>query len=124
MTSSGKINVPDVPDAATSNDSDDHLALGESQAFANAQDLEKLERQRAHTRRERIRDHLHVGLMILFWIFFLFLVAAGAIWAWHVLTPPSLHFLDDAAIANIQSHILVGILSAGFSLALKNKYFS
>ena len=95
------------------------MARDESQAFANEEDLEKSAMQNAHSRRETIRAQIHAASVILFWFFFVFLIITATIWGWHVLSPAKYHFLDDAAVANIQSHILVGIISAAFSIAVK-----
>lgn len=113
-----------VPEVLIVPGSNDRMARDESQAFANEEDLEKSAMQNAHSRRETIRAQIHAASVILFWFFFVFLIITATIWGWHVLSPAKYHFLDDAAVANIQSHILVGIISAAFSIAVKNKYFS
>ncbi len=112
----------EVPDVAAADDTPDSRALAESQAFANLQDLEKIEKQKAHTRRESFRDHYHRALVLLFWGFFSVLGLAGLIWAYHLLSPPGWHFLVDAQLDKIQSTFFTGVLSAGLAMMTKGKY--
>ncbi len=103
-------------------DAPDRLDSEEPNAFASADDLEKVEKTRAHSRRETFRDQYHIALLLLFWGFFCTLAASGLIWAWHLLTPPIAHFLLDAQLDKIQSTFFTGIVSAGLSIGFRTKY--
>lgn len=123
MSPIGKKDVPDFGDDE-SLDLSDSLALNESQALANDEDLEEIARRADHSRRESFKNHFHRALIILFWTFFLGLMTAGGLWAFHLLTPEKWHFLNDAQLSEIKSTFFTGVLSSGLSIAVKSKYFS
>lgn len=113
-----------IPGLQSPEDGGDSLAIRESQALVIDQDLEKLAKARAVARREDFRNHYHRALIVLFWGFFLVLGTAGLVWAWHLLLPDPAHFLDQAQLGKIESTFFSGTLSAGLSMAMKEKYFN
>lgn len=119
MSPSGK---KDVPDVGSDESIDDLLALDESQALANDEDLEKSERRADYSRRESFKTHLHRAILILFWLAFGVLLVAGFLWTFHMFTPVSWHFLTDNQVSEIKTTFMTGVLSSSLATVVKNKY--
>ena len=111
-----------VPDLSPPEDGDEK-AVKESQRVANLQDLEEQAERSRIGRREDFRQVFHCALIAGSILFFLIIMVAGASWAWHLLTPESMHFLSAAAIERIQSTFLTGVVSGVLSVAVKQRYF-
>jgi hypothetical protein len=78
-------------------------ALDEAAFFASR------ERRRGDAR----LTHLHRGGLVVFWVSLFILLGLLSVWAWHILTPDSLHFLSAQGIEKLQT-VLISVLGSSF----------
>ena len=103
-----KRGVPDVPldQIPTSDDASKMEAAG----FDNAS-LEKDAKRRSHFRREGLKDHAYRAGLFLFWLIVSVFLFGLASWAYHLLTPVSIHFLDNEQIGRLEN-LVAGVAMA------------
>jgi uncharacterized membrane protein len=110
----------DVPDLSSPADSD-FSALAEANAF-EAGDYESLKKRKDFKRTQSFHDRLHEILMFMVGFFALILTFAVTFWAWHMLTPESMHFLSVAQVDKIQTTFMSAAVSAILAVVAQRKY--
>lgn len=104
----GKLNVPHLEAQAGGSDSNSER---EAQAIANSE-LELVSATREHGRIERLRDHVAIAALILFWVGFIIIVVAGAVWAVHLIIPPDKLFLTQPQLDKLTLFLFGGGLTS------------
>jgi hypothetical protein len=77
----------------------DDRAVREAAGFASG----KLRRS------ESIEWHFHAGGLVLFWFVIIAFLSSALVWLFHLVTPTSLHFLDETQRSNLQNILLAAI---------------
>ena len=95
-----KRDVPDVPlDQIPSSDDASKM---EAAGFDNAS-LEKDAKRRSHNRREGSKDHVYYAGLFLLWLIVVVVFLGITLWGYHLLTPASIHFLDNEQIDRLEN---------------------
>lgn len=98
------------PEQESSVTSDDYEAGNEAALIADGQ-LAEAARRSEHRRRERFRDVLSSGRIILAWVLLLAVILFIAIMGWHYLGPESLAWMSPEQIDQAETAIAGSAIS-------------
>lgn len=70
------------------------------------------EQENAHKRKENFRKAAHIAVLVIMVIIACCITLSICVYAYHILTPTSLHFLDSNQISEIQKMLFGGAFSA------------
>ena len=98
----------------------DTLAELESNSFSN-DDLQRVADVNQHQRDEKIKGDIARASRFVFWVCVAVITAMGLTWAWHILTPASLHYLARADVQQVQTMLFSGTI-AGLVPLFAKKY--
>lgn len=101
------------PDPQSS--SSDANAETEAVKIGAGDNLEEDGKKREHGRNQKFRDNVNQAVLIIFWFIVTAICLGIFVFAWHLLTPPSVHFLDDKAIDKLQGLLGTAVLSSALT---------
>jgi hypothetical protein len=84
----------------------------EDRVIAEGEDYSKVSKHNNFKRSEELKDHLHKIIIYFMYAYLALMGIFSIIWAWHLSTPPALHFLPEIQIDKLQSFIFSGTISA------------
>ena len=108
--------IPGLPisEEALLNDST-NLSLKEAQQLSSGKSTDQLAKEAAaneHNRTEGFRDLFDLLIKIGMVLAFGAIIAFSFTWVWHLITPPTWHWLPAEEIAHIQNLVTGGVLAA------------
>lgn len=98
----------------------DSKANKEAAALASGRDLEQIEAENEHGRREELRDVVHACSKVVLYAGTLLLLWGAAVVAFHWLASPAWHFLTDAQLERLQA-VGAGVITSAFLTGLGQK---
>jgi hypothetical protein len=93
----------------------DRRSASESVKLASGESLEDAGRLREHWRHQEFRDEVNKATL---WLLRLIVACIGlgiVIFAWHLLTPPALHWMSDASLDKLQTILVSAIFSSALT---------
>jgi hypothetical protein len=96
-------------------DTTDELAKQEAVKFGAKDDLEEEGKKKEHLRTQIFKDHIHYAVLGLFWLIVIGLAAGISVYAFHMLTPDSDHFLTEKALDKLQTVLASAVLSSALT---------
>jgi hypothetical protein len=112
----GAIPTPVLPDKA------DERANKEALAFQSGENLESEAKANQHERSERLKNNISQALIVLFWLAILAFLAITVSWLYHLLIPPSYHYLSEAQLDKIQT-VITAIVFSSAVRAIGREYY-
>jgi hypothetical protein len=101
-----------TPDASKQADA---LAEEEAAKLGAGLDLEHDSRRQEHARHQTFRNQVNLATLILFWVIVICVGLGVLVFAWHLITPASLHWLSDAARDKLQTLLAAALLSSALT---------
>lgn len=101
-----------TPDASKQADA---LAEEEAAKLGAGLDLEHDSRRQEHARHQKFRNQVNLATLILFWVIIACVAAGVVVFAWHLVTPASWHWLSDAARDKLQTLLAAALLSSALT---------
>jgi hypothetical protein len=90
----------------------DDRANSEAKLLANDDDLETVSKRNEHGRKEKIKDLLNQGALIILGFAILGVLIAGMVFVWHLLSPDNWHWLSSEELRELRSTLSTIILSS------------
>ncbi|MBN9555722.1 MAG: hypothetical protein J0H61_13805 [Alphaproteobacteria bacterium] len=90
------------------------IALLEAQQLSSGRSSEELKKdaeQREHDRNQRFRDHFERLVTLGMNAAFIAIMAMGAVWVWHLITPESWQWMTEQQIEHIQGMVTGGVIA-------------
>jgi hypothetical protein len=101
-----------TPDASKQSDA---LAEEEAAKLGAGLDLEHDGRRQEHARHQKFRNQVNLATLILFWVIVVCVGLGVLVFAWHLVTPASWHWLSDAARDKLQTLLAAALLSSALT---------
>jgi len=101
-----------TPDASLHADA---LAEAEAAKLGAGQDLEHDGRRQEHNRHQTFRNQVNLATLILFWVIVTCVALGVLVFAWHLVTPASWHWLSDTARDKLQTLLAAALLSSALT---------
>ncbi len=98
----------------------DQLAKSEAMAIDQgtlASDAKKQE----HGRHQKFRDHINQATLAVFWTVVISLLFSIVVFTFHLITPATWHFLDEAQMSTLKTILGGAILSSAMSGYVSNR---
>ncbi len=93
----------------------DALAEEEAAKLGAGLDLEHDSRRQEHVRHQKFRNQVNLATLILFWVIIVCVGLGVLVFAWHLVTPASWHWLSDAARDKLQTLLAAALLSSALT---------
>lgn len=93
----------------------DTLAKAEAMKLGQGDDLERDGREKEHGRHQTFRDHINLAAMLVFWFIVVTLAWGIAAYAWHLLMPEPLHYLDRKQLDRVETILVAALFSSALS---------
>lgn len=90
----------------------DAIANKEAVLIADGFDIEKDGKKQEHNRHQSFRNHVNKATIALFWIIAGSLLLGIAAYVWHMVTPPSWHYLSAAQLGELKTVLVTAITSS------------
>jgi hypothetical protein len=92
----------------------DQAAENEARLFENG-DYDKIATRNKHRRDERVKWHMGLVAILLFWLVVIAIIFIGFSWLWSILAPASWQYLSDVQLSEartiLTSALLVKVIS-------------
>jgi hypothetical protein len=93
----------------------DSLAKTEAVAIGNGEDIEALALRREYDRHQNFQDWLNRGVTVIMVTILVCLFLAVISFAWHILTPASLHYLSESQLDTIKTILGTAVFSSALT---------
>lgn len=93
----------------------DALAEEEAAKLGAGLDLEHDGRRQEHARHQKFRNQVNLATLILFWVIIVCVGMGVLVFAWHLVTPASWHWLSDTARDKLQTLLAAALLSSALT---------
>ena len=100
---------------------EDSIALAEAEILNAGRELRKEAAKKEHTRHETFRDHVNLGSLVVFWVVLVSLAVGIVVFAFHLLAPPSWHWLSEQTREKLGTILVAAIFSSVLSSYVKKR---
>lgn len=104
-----------------SNPASDTRANEEAVAFATERDIEKEGKEHEHDRHQAFRDHINYATIFIFWVIAACIIIGIVTFAFHMVTPESFHWLNQAQLDKLQTMLGAAVLSSALTGYVKKR---
>ena len=107
-----------APEAGPQTDS---IAQREAVLIADGVDLEKDGKEQEHNRHQLFRNHVNKATIAIFWLIVASLVVGISTYVWHMVTPPSWHYLTDPQLGELKTVLVTAVSSSALTQYVKKR---
>ena len=107
-----------APEAGLQTDS---IAQREAVLIADGVDLEKYSKEQEHNRHKSFRKHLNKATIAILWLIVASLVVGISTYVWHMVTPPSWHYLTDSQLGELKTVLVTAVSSSALTQYVKKR---
>ncbi|MBB4842493.1 hypothetical protein HNP55_001008 [Paucibacter oligotrophus] len=93
----------------------DSLATAEANSLANGKSLQSDGEAKEHQRHQSFRDHVNRATLGIFWAIAVSIGLGVIAYTFHLLTPPSWHFLEAAQLESVKTILISALFSSALS---------
>lgn len=90
-------------------------------SFGQGLDIERDGAEREHVRHQAFRDQINFAMVSLFWLVAVCVAVGILAYAWHMVMPASLHWLDPEAQSELKSLLGTAVLSSALTGYVKKR---
>jgi hypothetical protein len=87
----------------------------EAGKIGSGEDLKADGEVKEHGRHQKFRDHVNIAALIIFWAIVVCVIFGLATFAWHFLTPESVHYLSERQLEKLQTLLGAALLSSALT---------
>jgi hypothetical protein len=99
----------------------DEKARSEAISMTSGSDIEKDGKIQEHSRHQAFRNHLNKATIYLFWVVIGSLILGIFTYAWHMITPESMHYLTQPQFDKLQTVLVAAIVSSSLRAYVDQK---
>ncbi|HWZ47999.1 MAG TPA: hypothetical protein VNX00_07255 [Herbaspirillum sp.] len=89
--------------------------------MTSGSDIEKDGKIQEHSRHQAFRNHLNKATIYLFWVVIGSLILGIFTYAWHMITPESMHYLTQPQFDKLQTVLVAAIVSSSLRAYVDQK---